>query len=258
MTALFHVQYASGQWSIPADKKRNHYRKVLGRKAHINGHSEAGSKEDQHLLSEACREFGYYLISPSNHHGGKTATPITVRKDLFIRSIGYIDVLDGQPGRPKDGGHAPAGLTEVTVEWGKNVINAQVTHMLTGWGGASPKRRLQILKQWETMGDEAESNAKGRELSITMADTNYDIDDNSPDTPSKILRRHGMWSVFDELDKSDLPTLVRRQIDMIYTMKRLDPRMSVVKIDVHRDSEGDGTAVDHSQVSAFLAIRSKA
>jgi endonuclease/exonuclease/phosphatase family metal-dependent hydrolase len=244
-----HVMQASLQFSDPRAAVVRDLDTIYSRGADVIGHTEAGHFHE--LLKAACKRHGYRLVQPK-YRRQYIGTCFAVRDEHILLDSSYLHIIDAVRRPARLGGHGPHGITTVELDVAGERVHLSECHVLTGWGqsGRAPEREGQILKQWRVTTATAAQLGKGFDLSVLLGDVNYDPDDQSPNTPSRILRKQGWTSVFDEAGTPDLPTHEGgRTIDQIYTLDR-DPRVSVHRVKVWRDR----TAIDHQQVSAWLHI----
>lgn len=245
-----HIMQASLKFDLRPAILRAALDEVYDRGADVIGHTEL---TDHRLVEDTATRHGYRLVHPWRGSGSRSTTGIAVRRRRGhkITATAYVNTTPAQPGLPRHGGHQPRGLAIVELETAGSTISVAEMHTITGYGKGNPTRDAEVLTQWRQSTRVAARLGRGTDLAVLMGDVNYDPDDPTPNTPSRILKAAGWTSALDEAGKPDLPTHGRRTIDQLYTLDA-DRR-----VDVERVRRWTAGRLDHAQVSAWLTIQPK-
>lgn len=250
MTVLLHIQSASQQFSDTEKQQAHDLEIILQRQAHFVGTSEVGTPEFRQLIREYAQRYGYTVMFPECVNGHKTNSPILVRNDLHIVQKYYIEVIPPYRAPAAKGGHSCRGINVVQTEWRNIHVSLVWAHWLSKQD--VPERAHQNMKLTRAVCAEVKHLGQGTNIVFWGGDINWDEDDPTPDTPGAVLKQSGLISIFEELNKPDLPTHGTRTIDLIGSYAP-DNRVSAHKVKVWNDRE-EFTNIDHNQVSGWYAI----
>lgn len=249
-TELLHVMQASLAFTAKRTQLRQAVKAMVERDPTVLGFTEASAFRDE--LRELLAPAGYRLVQPNNPASGRAVTTaLAVRRDAPVVESGWQLVVPGLSELPRDGGHEARGMTWAELDWHGELVSATEVHMLTGWGSASLDRQRQILDQWRAALSHARRLARGARLSVLLGDTNYDVHDASPNTPTQLLRSYGFTSALALAGKANVPTHGNRTIDQVYVYNG-DVRVTVERAKVWSEPL---PGMDHAQVSAWLDVR---
>lgn len=251
MGELLHVMQASLAFTLSRTQLRNALHSILERDPHVIGFTEASAFRDE--LQTILGPAGYRIVQPNNPATGRpVSTALAVLRSVApVMDSGWTLVVPGRAELPRDGGHEARGLTWAELDWGGELVTATEMHMLTGWGNADLERQRQILDQWRASLAHASRCARGFRLSVLMGDVNWDVHDQSPNTPRALLASYGFTSALEQVGKGDAPTHGHRTIDQVYTYNG-DVRVSVARAKVWPMLL---PGFDHRQVSAWLDVQ---
>lgn len=247
-TDLLHIQSAGMEFSDPASQKAHDLEIILKRKAHVVGMTEVDSAAFRAQVMEACREYNYRALILKSPEGAYSTTPILVHRSIPITSWRFDRVIPA--GSDRFGKWGPRGVTTVRGKWNGSYVSFSWAHWLTRWDTQS--RYQANMRLTDALIYRVRTDGNKHKLAFWGGDMNWDQDDPTPDHPGLHMRRHGLYTIFDDMKKPDLATSGRRTIQLIGRF-RPDLRVEPKRLVVHTDAIVP-TFTNHSQVSAYYEI----